>query len=105
MKTVAGVIPFEAQPGKGEEVARLIADALPEVENERGTPLWLVLRSNANPDTVFLVDLFEDDKARDAHLQGKAAEKIFATVPALLASAPVIHPADVVASKGASHRL
>jgi quinol monooxygenase YgiN len=101
MAMVAGVIPFEAKPGKGEEVARLIAAALPEVENENGTPLWLVLRSNTNPDTVFLVDLFKDATARDAHLEGKAAEKIFAAVPALLASQPTIHPADLIASKGA----
>jgi quinol monooxygenase YgiN len=101
MSMVAGVIPFEAKPGKGEEVARLIAAALPEVESEDGTPLWLVLRSNASPDTVFLVDLFKDTAARDAHLEGKAAEKIFATVPALLASEPTIHPADLVAVKGA----
>ena len=100
MSMVAGVIPFEAKPGKGEEVARLISAALPEVESDSGTPLWLVLRSNARPDTVFLVDLFENAKAREAHLDGRAAAKIFSTVPDLLASEPTIHPADLVAVKG-----
>lgn len=101
MTVVAGVIPFEAKPGKGEEVAKLIAAALPEVESEGGTPLWLVLRSNAKPDTVFLIDPFSDEAARNGHLEGKAAAKIFATVPLLLASEPTIHPADLIASKGA----
>jgi quinol monooxygenase YgiN len=100
MNSVAGVIPFKAKPGQGEEVARLIAAALPHVEREHGTPLWLVLRSNAEPDTVFLVDLFCDVAGRDAHMNGEAARQIFATVPPLLASPPIVHPAELIAQKG-----
>lgn len=101
MTTVAGVIPFKAKSGQGAEVARRIAAALPHVEREDDTPLWLVLRSNAEPDTVFLVDLFSDAAGRDAHMAGDAAELIFATVLPLLADEPVIHPADLIAAKGA----
>jgi quinol monooxygenase YgiN len=100
MSPVAGVIPFKAKPGQGEEVARLIAAALPHVEREQGTPLWLVLRSNVEPDTVFLVDLFSDVAGRDAHMSGEAARQIFATVPPLLAASPVVHPAELIAQKG-----
>lgn len=100
MDTVAGVIPFKAKPGQGAEVARLIAAARPHVDAEPGTPLWLVLRSNADPDTVFLVDLFRDAAGREAHLNGEAAKLIFATVPPLLEVEPVIHPADLIAGKG-----
>jgi len=100
MNTVAGLISFRAKPTQGAEVARLIAAALPAVEAEKGTPLWLVLRSDADPDTVFLVDLFDGPDSRDAHMTGEAAKLIFATVPPLLASEPAIHPADLVASKG-----
>ncbi|MGA0533708.1 putative quinol monooxygenase [Hansschlegelia sp. KR7-227] len=99
MTTVAGVIEFKAKAGKGGDVAGLIAAALPHVENEPGTPLWLVLRSNVDPDAVYLVDLFDDPAARQAHLEGKAAAQIFATVPPLLEAEPIIHPADVVAFK------
>lgn len=101
MSTVAGVISFKALPGRGEEVARLIAEALPHVEAETGTPLWLVLRSNTDADTVFLVDLFSSAASRDAHMAGEAAKQIFATVPQLLAEEPAIHPADIFARKGA----
>jgi quinol monooxygenase YgiN len=100
MNTVAGVIPFKAKPGQGETVARLIAAALPHVENEPATPLWLLLRSNADPDLIFLVDLFSNAAGRDAHMTGEAAKLIFATVPQHLAADPVIHPADVIATKG-----
>ena len=90
MSTVAGMISFKSKPGQGAEAARLIAEALPHVQAEQGTPLWLVLRSSSDPDSVFLVDLFSD-----------AAAQIFATLPALLAEDPQIHPAAVVARKGA----
>lgn len=101
MTTVAGVISFKAKPGQGAEAARLISAALPHVQAEEGTPLWLVLRSSIEPDTVFLVDLFTDAAAREAHMTGAAATQIFATLPAQLTEDPQIHPADVVARKGA----
>lgn len=99
MATPAGVVSFKAKAGYGEEVARLISNALPHVEGETGTTTWLVLRSEADPDTVFLVDLFADQKSRDAHFNGEAAKLIFATVPPLLADAPSIHPSTVSAQK------
>jgi quinol monooxygenase YgiN len=100
MSTVAGVIAFKAKQGEGSEVARLIAAALPHVERESGTPLWVVLQSNADPDTIFLVDLFRDAADRDIHMSGEAAKQIFATVPQLLSEEPRIHPADLIAHKG-----
>lgn len=100
MSTVAGVVSFKAKQGEGSEVARLVAAALPHIERESGTPLWLVLQSNADPDTVFLVDLFRDAASRDIHMSGEAAKQILATVPSLLAEELRIHPADLIAHKG-----
>lgn len=99
MSNIAGVISFKAKPGQGEDVTRLIANALPHVEREPGTLTWLVLRSEADPDLVFLVDLFSNTASRNAHMNGEAAKQIFATVPPLLAEPPVLHPATVTASK------
>ncbi len=100
MSIVAGVISFKAKPGRGAELAKTIAAALPDVEKEAGTPLWLVLRSNADPEIVFLVDLFQGAESRNAHMSGDAAKLIFATVPDLLAEHPSMHPADLIAVKG-----
>ncbi len=91
---------IKAKPGQGNELARNIAAALPYVEAESGTPLWLVLRSNTDADTVFLVDLFTDAAAREAHMTGEAAKLIFAVIPPLLQGRPSIHPADVIVRKG-----
>lgn len=100
MSDIAGVIPFKAKPGKGAEVAEALAAALPHVEKEKGTPLWLILRSEAEPDNVFLVDLFTSEDARAAHMTGDAAKLIFATVPPLLAEEPTIHPSKLITNKG-----
>lgn len=104
MNELAAVIPFRAKAGSGEEVARLIASALPHVEDEVGTTTWLVLRSEADPDLIFLVDLFANPESRNAHMSGQAAKLILASVPPLLAESPSIHPATIVARKPASGR-
>ncbi len=101
MNELAAVIPFRARTGSGEDVARLIAGALPHVESEAGTTTWLVLRSEADPDLIFLIDLFTDHESRNAHMSGEAAKLIFASVPPLLAEPPSIHPATIVARKPA----
>ncbi|XSG82097.1 MAG: putative quinol monooxygenase [Methyloligella sp. ZOD6] len=100
MDQMAGVISFKAKPGKGIDVARALSAALPHVKEETGTSLWLILHSEVDPDTLFLVDLFRDSASRDAHMQGEAAKLIFDTVPTLLAEDPGIHPARLVTQKG-----
>lgn len=100
MGTPSGLITFKAKKGKGAVVAERIAAALPHVNAEEGTTHWLVIQSESDPDAVFLVDLFNSPQARDAHMTGDAAQQIFATVPELLAEAPHIHPAALIASKG-----
>ena len=100
MSIVAGVVSFKAKPGKGTELAHAIAAALPHVEKEQGTPLWLVLHSNAEPEVVFLVDLFNSPEDRNTHMSGDAARQIFAAIPELLAEQPALHPSDLVAHKG-----
>lgn len=99
MTRVAGVIIFQAKPGMGEETAMKIAAVQPEVEAEPGTTQWLVLRSNTNPDSIFLVDLFDSETSLNAHMAGQAASQIFATVPELLAAEPELHPSVIIAGK------
>ena len=101
MTRVAGVVVFKAKPGLGEEAAKRIAAALPAVEAQAGTTLWLVLRSNVDADKIFLVDLFESEGSLNAHMSGSAASQIFGTVPELLATEPELHPSTVIASKPA----
>jgi quinol monooxygenase YgiN len=101
MDKVGAVVLFKAKPGEGMEVALRVAAALPAVEKEPGTRPWVVLHSDADSDTVFLVDLFDTEAHRAAHLTGEAAKLIFSTVPPLLAEEPAIHLCTITALKDA----
>lgn len=100
MSQVAAIVTFKAQPGKGNAVAQLVAAALPHAEAEQAMPVWLVLQSETDPDTVYIVDVFANAAGRDAHLQAAAATQILATVPALLAALVDIAPQRLIAAKG-----
>jgi len=100
MTKVAAVVTFDAQPGKGAEVARLIADALPQAQNEAPMPLWLVLHSEEQPDIVHIVDVFVDQEGRNNHLRDATAAKILSAVPEHLAKPVQISPMHLVAAKG-----
>jgi quinol monooxygenase YgiN len=95
MDKVGAVVLFKAKPGEGMEVALRVAAAEP------GTRPWVVLHSDADSDTVFLVDLFDTEAHRAAHLTGEAAKLIFSTVPPLLAEEPAIHLCTITALKDA----
>lgn len=100
MTQVAAIVTFKAHPGKGPEVARLIADALPQAMNETPMLVWLVLHSETNPDIVHIVDVFVDKAGRDNHLRDATAAQIIATVPQHLAEPLDIAPMQLVAAKG-----
>lgn len=100
MSHVSAIVTFEAQPGKGDEVAALIAATLPKALQESPMPIWLVLQSEINPDLVYIVDVFTDATGRDAHVEDEAAKQIFATVPEHLAKPVNIAPMKLHAVKG-----
>lgn len=100
MTQTAAIVTFKAHPGKGDEVARLVAAALPHANAEQPMPVWLVLQSERDPDLVYIADVFVDAAGRDAHLKAAAAAQILATVPAHLAVPVDISPMKLVAAKG-----
>jgi quinol monooxygenase YgiN len=93
------VVKLVAQAGQEEALAAFLAGALPLAEAEPGTPIWLALRSDAS--TFWIVDVFPDDAARQAHLTGPIAAALMAKAGDLLAGAPEINSADVLGAKPA----
>lgn len=96
----AAVVTFKAQPGEGNEVAQLVAAALPHAKAEKPLLVWLILQSEKDPDTVYIVDVFADAAGRDAHYKDAAAVQIMATVPPHLAVPLDITPLKLVTAKG-----
>ena len=97
MIKVGLVVLLEARPGKEEELAELLAGALPLALAEPGTTVWYALRSG--PTSFAIVDAFPDEAGRAAHLDGAIARALLSRADELLATPPDIRKVDVLAAK------
>jgi len=97
MVKLALLVRIEAKPGKEEEVANFLGEALPLAEGEPGTISWFAFRISASTFGIF--DTFHDEAGRQAHLSGQIAAALMAKAPELLAKPPVIEKLDILAGK------
>jgi quinol monooxygenase YgiN len=97
MVHVALLARLEAKPGKEDEVAALLTNALPLANAEPATTVWFALK--LGPTTFGIFDAFPDEAGRKAHLAGQIAAALMAKAPELLARAPTIEPVDILAAK------
>jgi quinol monooxygenase YgiN len=97
MTSVSLYVALKAKPGKEEEVAAFLASAQSLVAAEPGTVAWFAVRYDK--DTFGIFDAFDDEAAREAHLAGQVAAALMAHADELLATAPQIRKADVLADK------
>jgi quinol monooxygenase YgiN len=93
----AFVARIEAKPGKADDVAQLLAGALPLAQAEPGTVDWYAARTS--PTTFWIFDTFGTQDARNAHINGEIAAALMAKAGELLAAPPEILAADVLARK------
>lgn len=97
MTAVALYVELKAKPGKEDAVAAFLANAKGLVDAETGTVTWFAVRFDQTTFAIF--DAFDDDAGRDAHLSGKVAAALMENAKELLAVAPQIRKADVLADK------
>jgi quinol monooxygenase YgiN len=97
MVHVALLARLEAKPGKEDEVAALLTNALPLANAEPATTVWFALK--LGPTTFGIFDAFPDEAGRKAHLAGQIAAALMAKAPELLVRAPTIEPVDILAAK------
>ncbi|HEY2324242.1 MAG TPA: antibiotic biosynthesis monooxygenase [Thermoanaerobaculia bacterium] len=93
----AFVARLEAKPERSEDVAALLASALPLAQAETETIDWYAVRTS--PTTFWIFDTFATEAGRQAHINGEIAAALMANADELLAEAPQILPADVLATK------
>jgi quinol monooxygenase YgiN len=96
MVTTGLIVRLDAQPGKEEELATFLVDALPLVEGEPQTVAWFALKTS---DSFAIVDVFPDEAGRQAHLDGPVAAALIEKASELLVTAPEIERVDVLAAK------
>jgi quinol monooxygenase YgiN len=93
----AFVVRLEAKPDTAAAVAELLRSALPLAQAEPGTVAWYAVRTS---DTTFWIfDTFASEDDRQAHVEGPIAAALVGQADDLLATAPDILPADVLAAK------
>lgn len=97
MATKALVVRLEAKEETAEEVGSFLTGAVELANEEAGTPVWFALKTA--PTTYWIVDAFPGESERQAHLDGPIAAALMANADRLLAEAPSIQPAEVLASK------
>jgi quinol monooxygenase YgiN len=86
-----------AKPGREEELIAFLQSALPIVLGEERTINWYALRLGDSHFAIF--DTFRDEEGRETHLAGQVAQALAERAPDLLASQPVIHKTEILASK------
>ena len=97
MVTVGLLVRLEAKPGREADVQRFLESGLEIVRREPATTAWFALR--LGPSTFGIFDAFPGEAGRQAHLGGRVAAALLAQAPDLLARAPEIQTADVLAAK------
>lgn len=97
MTSVSLYVELKAKPGKEDEVAGLLASAQTLAAAEPETVAWFAVRFDN--DTFAIFDAFNNEAGRDAHLRGQVAAALLAHADDLLATAPQIRKANVLADK------
>ena len=67
MGEVALVVHYQAQPGKGDEVAALLARHTAATRAEPGCRDFVALRGSEDPDSFVLYERYDDEDAFKAH--------------------------------------
>ena len=91
MSGVGRYVKFTAQPGRGDELATLLLRAADSLRDVAGCELYVINRAEADPDVVWVTELWLDQESLDAsleQLQTEAGRAQIAEVSALLAGAP-----------------
>ena len=98
MAVKIGLVAFlEAKPGKGDDLADFLRSGREIAVREEGTVTWYAFKVS---DTTYgIFDTFEDEEARQAHLNGEIPKALAQVGPELLGSDPDIRPVEILAVK------
>jgi len=101
MAKFALLVELKAKPGKESEVEAFLAKEASLVRGEPGTQSWHATKIEGEPGAYRIFDTFNDEAAREAHLNGEAGKELVVATNAgtLFAVAPKVSRLQVVAQK------
>lgn len=88
---------FEAQAGKEAQVAQWLEDQLKTATDELGTVTWYGFQINERTFGIF--DTFDEEVARQVHINGPIPDSLGAITKEMLTGPPVIRQIDLLAVK------
>ncbi|MDB5366157.1 MAG: Antibiotic biosynthesis monooxygenase [Rhodospirillales bacterium] len=97
MTKFALYVSLHAKPGKEKEVADFLRSAAALVKDEPGTITWFAIQEGPSSFSIF--DTFDDEVARQAHLNGKVAAALMEKAGDLFEKPPQIHQIGILADK------
>lgn len=101
MSKVALLSRVKARHGKGDELIAAFRPVFEQVEREPGTLLYVLHRSNDDPDLFWVSELYADDDAFTVHRESKAMAAVTPALAALIAESE-LDVGKPVSAKGAS---
>jgi quinol monooxygenase YgiN len=88
---------FTCQSGKNAEFEKLLTEFVTTVKaNEAGTITYELVQSKKNADEYFMLELYANQEALDAHGKTAHMADLIAKIGGFLAAAPVLHEGKVV---------
>jgi quinol monooxygenase YgiN len=101
MVKFALLVELKAKPGKESEVEAFLAKEASLVRGEPGTQSWHATKVEGEPGVYRIFDTFNDEAAREAHLNGEAGKELVVATNAgtLFAVAPKVSRLQVIAQK------
>jgi (4S)-4-hydroxy-5-phosphonooxypentane-2,3-dione isomerase len=99
MPKVALLSRFKAKEGKVDELIAAFRPVFEQVEKEPGTLLYVLHRSNDDPDLFWVSEVYADDDAFAAHRESDAMASATPVLGALITESEVLI-GEPVSSKG-----
>ena len=94
------MIKFPAQPGMGDALADHLRATSAITLDEPGVELWVVHKSPADPDAVWLYEVYESEAAKASHEAGPAYAEARAKTGSYLGGPPEVYPLIAISGKG-----
>ena len=98
MAKFAFFVELKANRGKEAEVEAFLKQGAAMAKAEAGIAAWYGLKEE-EPGRFGIIDTFNDEVGRDAHLNGELAKALFARADELFSEAPKVHRLHVIAQK------
>ena len=99
MAKFALLVELKAKPGKESEVEAFLKKEAALVRGEPGTLSWHATSVEGEPGGYRIFDTFDDEVAREAHLNGEAGQELVVHAEELFSVAPKVYRLQVVAQK------